>query len=427
MKISTFTAVVAALLAGVSLFADFNALLLPGSSLWESGAEEIFAAAPKGCFTWGDAQHKTLEYKAFNRPPLKIGIVVPMEITVRLNDEKKVKSATVRFYNRGDSGATDRDEFKDVLKQVTSLVESMSGNAPSRRSSVVLRNEKVNTRAWDCVDRKLTLRWMQQGFVDLEIERPGTEGIKNSIKADVSQDELTAKIQTDPDGTVYFLVPMVDQGNKGYCFASTIERVMRHYGAEIDQHVIAEMAKTDSSKGTNLYTALDAMRSAQRKLNVKLTKLYLNDDFSSNSNFERLLRTYNQIAKKEDKPQIKIKNFTKRGSFNAQKLFASLDKKTFTAARARDKVGMEKFKNDISEYISRGIPLCWGVLILPDPTKPNSPFGGHIRLINGINANTDKIVYTDSWGKGHDKKFMPLDEAWGMTTFLFVIQPSKNK
>ena len=46
-------------------------------------------------------------------------------------------------------------------------------------------------------------------------------------------------------------VPMVDQGQKGYCAVATVERLARYFGLEVDQHEMAQVANTHSDALTN--------------------------------------------------------------------------------------------------------------------------------------------------------------------------------
>jgi hypothetical protein len=49
--------------------------------------------------------------------------------------------------------------------------------------------------------------------------------------------------------------------------------------------------------------------------------------------------------------------------------------------------------------------------------------GGHLRLIIGYNTRTKEIIYSDTWGRGHEKKRMPIDNAFTMTRSLFSMEP----
>ena len=47
----------------------------------------------------------------------------------------------------------------------------------------------------------------------------------------------------------------------------------------------------------------------------------------------------------------------------------------------------------------------------------------HMRIINGYNEKSNGIIYTDSWGKGHEKKTLPLNDAWTQTLMLIAVTP----
>lgn len=49
--------------------------------------------------------------------------------------------------------------------------------------------------------------------------------------------------------------------------------------------------------------------------------------------------------------------------------------------------------------------------------------GGHMRLIIGYNPQTKEILYTDTWGAGHELKRMPEDWAFTITHDAFFLRP----
>ena len=51
--------------------------------------------------------------------------------------------------------------------------------------------------------------------------------------------------------------------------------------------------------------------------------------------------------------------------------------------------------------------------------------GGHLRLIIGYNEKNDEILYSDSWGAGHELKRMSTPDAYGATTSLRMIKPGR--
>ena len=48
----------------------------------------------------------------------------------------------------------------------------------------------------------------------------------------------------------------------------------------------------------------------------------------------------------------------------------------------------------------------------------------HMRLIIGYNDKKKEVIYTDSWGAGHEKKRMPSDWAFVATHCLIALTPA---
>ena len=49
--------------------------------------------------------------------------------------------------------------------------------------------------------------------------------------------------------------------------------------------------------------------------------------------------------------------------------------------------------------------------------------GGHLRMIIGYNTQKDEIIYSDTWGRGHEKKSMSTENAFTITNSLFSLEP----
>jgi hypothetical protein len=66
--------------------------------------------------------------------------------------------------------------------------------------------------------------------------------------------------------------------------------------------------------------------------------------------------------------------------------------------------------SSIQNVVAEGVPIIW---LVP----------GHMRLLIGVNSNTQHIVYTDSWGKGHDFKTMPFRDFALINQGMWVLEP----
>ena len=96
----------------------------------------------------------------------------------------------------------------------------------------------------------------------------------------------------------------------------------------------------------------------------------------------------------------------------------------YQEVRLKKTADFGKFQREIQRSIDEGIPLLWSVRLgfVPEKEIPQAS-GGHMRLIIGYNTATKEIVYSDSWGMGHEQKRMPLADAWTITNGLYSLQP----
>ena len=83
-----------------------------------------------------------------------------------------------------------------------------------------------------------------------------------------------------------------------------------------------------------------------------------------------------------------------------------------------------RFLKDVHDQVNKGVPLFWGVTLgtFPERGIPQTR-GGHMRLIIGYNDKKKEILYTDSWGAGHELKRMPADWAWTISHCLMYMKP----
>jgi hypothetical protein len=91
------------------------------------------------------------------------------------------------------------------------------------------------------------------------------------------------------------------------------------------------------------------------------------------------------------------------------------------------------FADVVKTCIDNGIPMQWGVNLkyAPDAdASPSNPLrdAGHARVIWGYerdrkSGRMTKIIYGDSWGRGHLRKKVEVDEACHMTMSMSPIFP----
>lgn len=221
--------------------------------------------------------------------------------------------------------------------------------------------------------------------------------------------------------------PMVDQGAKGYCAVATLERILRYYGQEADQHVLAQLAESSGRGGTSHSALSDALKKSGVKLGVTVRELQgLGTDIRE---WERMVKDYNRQAKKEKKPKIRDSQWITRSgrsmTYNFGKLFDAFDWEVYTNYKLKKKqYDLKKFRKYIKDNIDKGVPLVWSVMLgkVPEPQLPQIA-GGHMRTIIGYNLKNDEVIYTDSWGPGHEFKKMKSPEAFTITMQLNLVAP----
>jgi len=279
------------------------------------------------------------------------------------------------------------------------------------------------------------------GFIRLAVNGPTRmagkgSSKKKSVAADKSKGaaKITDNVVKDPRGDVFIdNVPMVDQGQKGYCAVATAERVLRYYNIDIDEHEIAQAAGTKVDGGTSILAMKQSVDAIGRRYRLATVVCY--GDFEKSAS-ERIagicdeVKAYNKAAKKLKRPPITDDMYIHREGNTIYYSYTKVDEAMDAEVLKEMKVnGMQKakytkFLKDIREQVAKGIPLFWSVNLgtYPEPGLMQSG-GSHMRLIIGYNDKKKEILYSDSWGAGHELKRMPADWAWTISRCLVYMKP----
>ncbi|MBQ7652125.1 MAG: hypothetical protein IJS15_14280, partial [Victivallales bacterium] len=140
------------------------------------------------------------------------------------------------------------------------------------------------------------------------------------------------------------------------------------------------------------------------------------------SEFERMLGRYNSTAKKAGKAVIDLRE-ARRVDYRFDAVFSKVGKGTYVKMRQKERPGPDRMFITVKDSIDRGIPLMWMVIIFPGDLREQPRASFHARLINGYNPNTKEIIYTDTWGPGHERKTMKQAEAWAISNMILNIRP----
>ena len=134
-----------------------------------------------------------------------------------------------------------------------------------------------------------------------------------------------------------------------------------------------------------------------------------------------MIEDYNHAAKAAGKPVVTIGPV-----INVTFVYSEMDAALLRKVRVKQVQELAQFKKDVKTYTAEGVPMLWSCMVGKFPeVPPINPPGtyGHIRLIIGYNDKAGELLYTDSWGPGHELKRLPIDDAWTMTIGLHVLKP----
>ena len=349
------------------------------------------------------------------------------------------------LYNRGDdrsSAGLDSESLRKLLDDIAAKAQP-GGKIGSNPEKKKLKTGGYQfSKKWNKGDCDIDLVWGVDGvkakdltadYVRVTMHPKGGAKEKSSAKSGgiVSKTKAKSHVKKNADGDVWIDgVPMVDQGQKGYCAAATSERVLRYYGFTIDEHEIAQAAGTTARGGTSI----DEMKEAVKAVGSKC-RLGYQDIVTMTGSFqdvEKDIEQYNKAAKTEGEGELSLESFMRGNSVNVGEIYAAMKPKVVKKMRMKD-FRFKKFMTGVKAQVDQGIPIFWGVTLgmFPEPGLPQAA-GGHIRLIIGYVERKDpktkkteikEILYTDSWGAGHELKRMPADWAFAITHDAFFLKP----
>lgn len=347
----------------------------------------------------------------------------------------KFESVKLMIYNQGDEGFISKTKFNTRIRKTVETMTKLIGKKPTFKPNAGASGRniyfwvnmpylyRIEYSSSMVKENKFSKIEFKPEYVRLIISQ-GSPKI-NAVNIDkvgnniLTQLELKELITKKDDGSVLLEgIPMVDQGQKGYCACATTARILNYYGRDIDQHDIAKMAISSGDQGTDpdLLKKAIARIASKLRLNLKIVaKCYI----SSNKEYERLWDKIIRECKKKDLTVKKVRTFYGM-SYQVDKKDLSEVFKSMSAKDSRYKT----FFKAVKTSIDRGKPLAWALMlgITKEPDIPQAS-GGHMRLIIGYNESTNEIYYSDSWGKGHEIKKMKAYNAFFPSMAVWEISP----
>lgn len=301
----------------------------------------------------------------------------------------KAARSTISFYNRGDSGDIAVADFERIFKTIGQGLGQVLKVAPKRQLNSANAALPVTGWMWTSPQAIALLEYNEYNtpgrvtkpeFLRLKLAAPSqADFTMGKMVTGVQSMELAKRVTKGPDGDIYITgVPMVDQGAKGYCVAASCQRLFEYMRIPCDQHEMAQLVNVDAESGANVF----AMQKSLAKID------------------ERFKVSFKPLVN----PTLYYSNNGKR------------------------RVSEKEFTSLVKEYANKGIPLLWALELgkaaeIPPLPGSGQTRGGHMRMIIGYNDAKKQVIFTDSWGAGHELKRMALLDAYDVTIGLFSMAP----
>jgi hypothetical protein len=348
----------------------------------------------------------------------------------------------ISLYNRGDADTPlSADGFDELEKKVQKMIGQTVGMKPALREGdlpefgvdrnfYLWRTGKISyllevsvTKREGKVPRPEYIK------VVMTPERHTDYVLSEYTKAPLrlNRDQLQSKVLKGKDrfgkgraGDIWLSIPMVNQGRKGYCGCAVTARFLQYYERNMTMHDVAQITDSDNAKGTEVGAWFRRLNEIGPKLQISILDV---PEFNvvTPEGIRNYILSYNQQTRQPLRPED-LQRFT---SFTD--VLDAMDKSTLRRARTT-KEQRFIFQRFLKQTIDGGVPIAWGVtlgLVKEEMLTPQAK-GGHMRMIIGYNPQENLIIYSDTWGYGHEKKYMMVDDALYITNNMFAIFPFNN-
>lgn len=325
----------------------------------ETSIDTVYRTYPGGYSTAFGAGVRSIQMSAAN------GLVTGISLT---------------FSNQGDGGGEGASLEKSVRNDKEILTESLTGlfgrGTPCSIGSGARR--EAGTR-WDWGVHSFVLVYRTGSYVALRImpvEKANSRGATR-IRDSQIRDAISGRVFRRGNGDVVIGgLPMVDQGDKGYCIPAVWEMALRSMGVEADMYLLAAEMGSSGRGGTDLGRALAVGREVAEEGGRSMSQI-------------RMEGKVGEVSKWIDRGIPLIWGLRCSEQF----IRGGLER---SAAR-RGMTDPARWKAEYAPAIKPG-----------DLTR--TPGFGHVCLIVGYNSRTGEIAIADSWGREHTERWHSEDE-----------------
>ena len=376
--------------------------LLQKSNLWSLKSDDFKAQPEAAAYVWTSSAHDSARAGERDLSFQKLPVI---ESVARF-DDGKLSQITLDLYSRGDAGEIEQDAFKALLQKV---IDSLN-KATNATFTPQGKDEKSAVHAegllWQTPVSRYLLEYsftkevksrnipFRAEFIRLIVSPPQHASSLLASIPSPSQPRFNASShvkRVSTNGDVYITdVPMVDQGQKGYCAVACAERVLRYYGNAVDENEMAQVANTATSGGTSAEAMFQALKKLEGRLHIRVHSV---EQFDTKQIIS-LINNYNRAAKHEGVEQLPDPSRV----IDMDAMFLAMNPDVLSEVRLKNPSELTRFEQSVETAVNNGAPLIWSVYLglFPEAGIPQA-HGGHMRLIVGYNNKTNEIIYSDSW------------------------------
>lgn len=376
---------------------DFAPPLVDGSG-WQKSRRDWERELAGSRYAPVDAQ----SIRLLAEPQHGFGALRPREMELQwAADGSALSSVRIIIYNKGDDLPLDKKAFAAKLKESVSALNEALG-MPGKQKNLLTRDTGVKVKAteWRGEHIAARLESCDREFIRLTVTADA-ESLSGGGAADaVSKKSLRQNVCREGGALWIKGIPMVDQGEKGYCVPATLARIFSYYGMSgIDQHAMAALCESGGATGTSVLEMQRALEAISHRFHVRLSQIDARmPDLSD------VYARYNQVAAAAGQPRLL--------PMGAGRNLSEADGKLMQQAMGLRDADVAKWLKPIRKPLQEGIPILWCV-------------PGHMRMIIGYDTERQELIYSDSWGARTAEERMPLAAACAISVFRYILKPSR--
>ncbi len=402
--------------------------ILTDQRFWKLSPDQFMDRYEALGFQWNSEAKKSARLPGFRKPKFQ---GKSLGETIVNFEEGAPNLVQVSIYNRGDDGLLAEESFEKGLSMWQGILTEITGAQPEELG----KDKKSAVGAERVRWQKGDLAYQMEYSFQKEVRSKGipfrSEFVRVRLAPYVEQSFMDKALSSGPerisrgdlpanvvrkDGDVFIQgLPMVDQGMKGYCVVASTARVFAYYDMAVDQHEIAQIANSSAAGGTSTKGMVDALEDIAGRFKVRV-KTHMEMDYDDMTD---LTEDYNREAKRQDLAQVPENS---NNWFN----FDHFQPDVLRKVRLKSSGDFKRFIGEVERSVDAGVPLLWTMTvgIFEEPERISQSRGGHMRIIIGYNRDKEEIIFTDSWGAGHEFKRWGVEEAFSCSKGMYSIQPT---